>query len=206
MKASNLAIGPERTLADLAGCVASVVDACVCLTMLFVPSTRATGDWLCIILIDPIACIIIYWALYRRLDDIRPIWAELGFYLLILGTLFLTFGNVLQESASLNLQTLNYFTGNDFGILLEVLVTFTLPFGLAIYGWLIASCPPLRRWLGFMMAVQAVLLLIAFGSFAFPRLSDFASSELCAVYAVILSVSKAVWFLSPVAGSKYAGR
>jgi len=202
MKASNLAIGSERTWADLAGCVASVVDACVCLTMLFVPSTRATGDWLCIILIDPIACIIIYWALYRRLDDIRPIWAELGFYLLILGTLFLTFGNVLQESASLNLQTLNYFTGNDFGILLEVLVTFTLPFGLAIYGWLIASCPPLRRWLGFMMGVQAVLLVVAFCSFAFPRLSDFASSELCAVYAVILSVAKAVWFLSPVGSSK----
>ena len=206
MRASHLAIGSERTWADLVGCVASVVDACVCLTMLFLPSTRATGEWLCVMLIDPIACIIVYWALYRRLDDIRPIWAELGFYLLISGTLFLAFQNVLQESATLNLRTLNYFTANDFDIVLGLLVTFTLPFGLAIYGWLIASSPPLRRWLGFMMCVQAVLLLIAFGSFAFPRLSDFAIAELCAVYAVILSVSKAVWFLSPVAGSKYAGR
>ena len=104
----------------------------------------------------------------------------------------------LQESASLNLRTLNYSTANDFDFVLEPLVTFTLPFGLAIYAWLIASSPLLRRWLGFMMGVQVVLLLIAFSSFAFPRLSDFASSELCAVYAIILSVSKAVWFLSPV--------
>jgi hypothetical protein len=203
---SHLVIRSERTWADLVGCVASLVDALVCLTLLFLPRTPATGGLVCIILVDPITCIIIYSVLYRRLDNARPIWAELGFYLLISGTLFLACRNVLEESASLSLRTLNYSTANDFDIALEVLVTFTLPFGLAIYAWLIASSPPLRRWLGFMMGVQAVLLLIAFGSFDFPRLRDFVSSELFAVYAIILSVSKAAWFLSPVAGSRYAGR
>jgi hypothetical protein len=180
------------------GCVASLVDAFVCFTLLFLPTTPATVDRLCIILIDPITCIIVYSALYRRLGDSRPIWAELGFYLLISGTLFLACRNVLEESASLNLRTLNYSTANDFDFALAVLVTLTLPVGLAIYGWLIASSPPLRRWLGFMMGVQAVLLLIAFCSFAFPRLNDFVSMQLFAVYAVLLSVSKAAWFLSPV--------
>jgi hypothetical protein len=206
MRASHLAIGFERTWADLVGCVASLVDAFVCLTLLFLPSLPATGDRICVIVVDPITCIIVYWALYRRLRELRPIWAELGFYLLTTGTLFLTCRNVLEESASLNLRALNYSTANVFDIVLELLVIFTLPFGLAIYAWLIASSPPLRRWLGFMMGLQAVLLLVAFCSFAFPRLSDFASSEACAVYAVILSVSKAGWFLSPVTGPKYAGR
>jgi hypothetical protein len=39
-----------------------------------------------------------------------------------------------------------------------------------------------------MMVVQAVLLVVASGSFAFPRLRDFVSSELFAVYATIFSV------------------
>jgi hypothetical protein len=202
LTSTKLTISSGRTWADLVGCVASLVDASACLTLLFLPSTPANADRLCITLVDPITCIIVYWALYQRLNDARPIWAELGFYLLISGTLFLTCRNVLQESASLNLRTLNYSTANDFDFVLEPLVTFTLPFGLAIYAWLIASSPTLRRWLGFMMGVQVVLLLIAFSSFAFPLLSDFASSELCAVYAIILSVSKAVWFLSPVARLK----
>jgi len=199
---------PTRTgtWVDLVGCVASLVDAFVCLALLFLPSTPATVDRLCIMVVDPIACIIIYSALYRRLNNTRPIWAEVGFYLLISGTLFLACRNVLEESASLNLGTRNYSTANDFDIALEVLVTFTLPFGMAIYAWLIASSPPLRRWLGFMMGVQAVLLFIAFCSFAFPRLRDFVSSELFAAYAIILSLSKAAWFLSPVAGSRDAGR
>jgi len=202
LTSTKLTISSGRTWADLVGCVASLVDASACLTLLFLPSTPANADRLCITLVDPITCIIVYWALYQRLNDARPIWAELGFYLLISGTLFLTCRNVLQESASLNLRTLNYSTANDFDFVLEPLVTFTLPFGLAIYAWLIASSPTLRRWLGFMMGVQVVLLLIAFSSFAFPLLSDSASSELCAVYAIILSVSKAVWFLSPVARLK----
>jgi hypothetical protein len=173
-----------------------------CLTFLFLPSTPATGGRLCILLVDPVTCIIVYWALYRRLDDTKPIWAELGFYPLILGTLFLTCLNVLGESAGLNLQTLDYSTANTFHIVLELLVIFTLPLGLAIYAWLIATSPPLRRWLGFMMGVQVVLLFIALGSFAFPRLSDFVSSQLITIYAIILSFAKAAWLLSPVAGRK----
>ena len=140
--------------------------------------------------------------MYRRLVAARPKFAELGFYLVISGTLFLTGQNVLEMSARLNFFTLNYFTANGFDILLEILVTFTLPFGLAIYAWLIASSPPLRRWLGFMMGVQVLLLFVALGSFAFPRISDFVTSQLFAVYAIILSIAKAVWFLSPVTSSK----
>ena len=206
-RVENVPEGVTRpgTWADLVGCVASLVDAFVCLAMLLLPSAP-TVDRLCIMVVDAIACIIIYSALYRRLNGTRPIWAEVGFYLLISGTLFLACRNVLEESASLNLLTRNYSTANNFDIALEALAALTLPVGLAIYALLIASSPPLRRWLGFMMGVQAVLLLIAYGSFAFPRLRDLVSSELFAVYAVILSVSKAVWFLSPVVGSRYTGR
>jgi hypothetical protein len=185
-------------LADLVACVASLVDAIACLIFLFLPTIPAITGRFYIMLLDPIACIIVYWALYRRLQDTRPTWAELGFYPLILGTLFLTGQNVLEESASLKLVTLDYSTPNGFHILLEALVTFTLPVGLAIYAWLIATSPPLRRWLGFMMGMQAVLLFIGLGSFIFPHLSDFVSSQLFTVYATILSVAKAVWFLWPV--------
>jgi hypothetical protein len=191
-------VKPERTLADLVACVASIVDAFACLIFLFLPTIPAITGVFFIVLLDPIACIIVYWALYRRLEGTRPTWAELGFYPLILGTLFLTGQNVLQESASLKVVTPDYSTANWFHILLELLVTFTLPIGLAIYAWLIATSPPLRRWLGFMMGVQAVLLFIALGSLIFPRLSDFVSSQLLTVYAIILSVAKAVWFLWPV--------
>jgi hypothetical protein len=75
---------------------------------------------------------------------------------------------------------------------------FQLPVGLAIYAWLIATSPHLRRWLGVMMGVQAVLLFIALGAFIFPHLSDFVASQLFTLYAIILSVAEAVWFLSPV--------
>ena len=191
-------VKPERTLADLVACVASSVDAFACLIFLFLPTIPAIACQFCIVLLDPIACIIVYWALYRRLEDTRPTCAELGFYPLILGTLFLTGQNVLQESASLKVVTPDYSAANWFHVLLELLVTFTLPVGLAIYAWLIATSPPLRRWLGFMLGVQAVLLFIALGSLIFPRLSDFVSSQLLTVYAIILSVAKAVWFLWPV--------
>jgi hypothetical protein len=162
----------------LLGCIASVVDAFACLAFLLLPTTPATRARLYIMLfIDPLARIIGYSAMYQRLLDAKPIWAELGFYPLIFGTLLLTGQNALQESARLNFLTLNYSTANGLDFLLELLVTFTLPFGLAIYAWLIASSLPLRRWLGFMMAPQVVLLFITLGSFAFPpawRLGDFA--------------------------------
>lgn len=141
--------------------------------------------------------------MYRRLLVAKPKLAELGFYLLILGTLFLACHNVVETSARLNFFTLNYFTANAFDTVLELLVAVTLPVGLAIYAWVIASSPPLRRWLGFMLGIQVVLLLMGLGSFTFPQLSDFVSSQLLTVYAIILAVAKAVWFLSPVAGSKH---
>jgi hypothetical protein len=200
---ATIRIESERTQADLIGCASSFVDALACLTFLFLPVTPATLVGLCILLVvDPTTCIIGYWAMYRRLRDIRPKLAELGFYLLISGTVFLVCQNVVGESANLNLVALDYSTANAFNILLELLVTFTLPFGLAIYAWLIATSPPLRRWLGFMMGVQVILLFIAVGYFAFPRLNDFVSSQLFAVYAIILSFAKAAWFLSPVARPK----
>ena len=191
-------VKPERTLADLVACVASIVDGFACLIFLFLPTIPAMTGVFFIVLLDPIACIIVYWALYQRLQDTRPTWAELGFYPLVLGTLFLMGQNLLEESASLSPVTAGYSTANGFHILLALLVIFTLPVGLAIYAWLIAPSPPLRRWLGVMMGVQAVLLFIALGSFIFPHLSDFVSSQLFTVYVIILSVAKAVWFLSPV--------
>jgi hypothetical protein len=196
---ASFRIESGRTWADLIGCVACLVDAFACITFLvLLPTTPPNAGRLCLILIvDPITCILGYCAMYERLLVSRPKFAELGFYLLILGTLFLTCQNVLEVSASINFSTLSDFTANAFAIL-----TLTLPFGLAIYAWLIATSPPLRRWLGFMMGVQVVLLFIALGSFAFPRLSDFVTSQLLGVYAIILSVAKAVWFLSPVTSSK----
>ena len=187
-------------MVDLVACVASLVDAFACLIFLFLLTIPAITGRCYIMLLDLIACIIVYWALYQRLRDTRPTWAELGFYPLILGTLFLMGQNLLEESVRLSPVTPGYSTANGFHILLELLVTFTLPVGLAIYAWLIATSPPLRRWLGFMMGAQALLLFIARGSFSFvfPRLSDFVSSQLFTVYVIILSVAKAVWFLSPV--------
>ena len=200
---ASIRIGAERTQADLVGSVASFLNALACLTFLFLPVTPATLAGLCILLVvDPTTCIVGYWAMYRRLCDIRPKLAEFGLYLSILGTISLIGQNVVGESANLNLVALDYSTATAVNILLELLVTFTLPFGLAIYASLIATSPALRRWFGFMMGVQVILLFIAFGCFVFPRLSDFVSSQLFAVYAIILSFAKAAWFLSPVARPK----
>jgi hypothetical protein len=200
---ARFGVAPGRTRADLIGCIAYLVDAFVCATFLVLPATPANVGLLCIVLLaDQITCVIGYCAMYRRLLVTKPKLAELGLYLLISGTLFLACHNVLEESARLNFFTLNYSTANAFNILLEILVTFTLPVGLAIYAWLIASSPTLHRWLGFMMGVQVVLLFIALGFFAFPWLSGFVTAELITIYAIILSVAKAVWFLSPVTNSK----
>jgi hypothetical protein len=201
--AARFGVEPGRTRADLIGSIACLADAFVCTTFLFLPATPENVGLLCIVLLaDQITCIIGYCAMYRRLLVTNPKLAELGFYLLISGTLFLTCHNIVEESARLSFFTLNYSTANAFNILLEILVTSTLPVGLAIYAWLIASNLTLHRWLGFMMGVQVVLLFIALGFFAFPWLGDFMTAELITVYAIILSVAKAVWFLSPVSNSK----
>lgn len=205
--AASFHTSSERTWTDLVASIASLVDAIACLIFQVVLTTPGTGARLFImLLVDPIACILGYWVMYQRLRYTRPKLSELGFYLLILGTLFVICLSVVKESASLNLVQLDYSTASRFVILLELLVTFTVPFGLAIYAWLIATSRRLRRWLGFMLGVQVVLVLIALASFIFPALNDCVNSEVFAVLAIIPTLAKAVWFLSPADVSKSANR
>ena len=140
-----------------------------------------------------------YWAIYQRLADARPRWAELGFYPLILGTVLLIGRDVLKESARINLLTLSDSPINSLDLFLELLVILTLPLGLAIYAWLIATTPPLRRWLSFMIIPQVILVFITLGPFALPGLGVFPISRLLVLYAMILSVAKAIWLYSPLA-------
>ena len=197
----------ERTWAELSASVASLIDAIACLIFQVVLTSSGPAARLFImLLIDPIACILGYWVMYQRLRYTRPKLAELGFYFLVLGTLFVMCQCVVEESASLNLVKLDYSTASGFDALLELLVALTVPVGLAIYGWLIATSPRLRRWLGFMLGAQVVLVLTALGSFVFPELGNFVNSQLFAVLAIIPTLAKAAWFLSPVAVSKSAAR
>jgi hypothetical protein len=196
-------VEPERTRSDLIGCIASIAAGLAFLTLLILPTSPGTGTRVYILLfVDPVARMIGYWAIYQRLADIRPRWAELGFYPLILGSVLIIGRDALRESARLNLQTLGGSPINSLEVLLELLVILTLPFGLAIYAWLIATTPPLRRWLGFMIIPQVVLVFITLGPFALPNLGDFRFSRLLIVYAMILSFAKAIWMYSPVAGPK----
>jgi hypothetical protein len=114
-----------------------------------------------------------------------------------LGTLFLTCQNAVEDLASLNFLWLHGETPKEVDSFLELLVAFTTPLGLAIYAWLIGNSPSLRRWLGFMIGLQVLLFFIDLGSFRLPVLSQFVTSQLFTVYAIILSTAKAVWFLSP---------
>jgi hypothetical protein len=197
----------ERSWADVIGSVASLVDALACLTFLVLPATPASGARLCVLLLlDPITCVIGYWVMYRRLMIERPKLSELGFYLVISGTLFLVCQNVLEESAALNSSPRDYSNATEIDILLELLVTLTLPFGLAIYAWLIGRSPVLRRWLGFLIGIQVVLLFISLSSSIFPWLNDLVTSQPLNVYAIIVSLAKTAWFLWPVAGTKRAYR
>jgi hypothetical protein len=143
-----------------------------------------------------------YWAIYQRLADARPRWAELGFYPLILGTVLLIGRDALEASARINLMTLSDSPINTLDAVLELLVILTLPIGLAIYAWLIATTPPLRRWLSFMIIPQVILVFITLGPFALPSLGDFRFSRLLVFYAMILSIAKAIWLYSPVAHPK----
>ena len=194
--------GPTR--ADLIACVASLIDAVACLTFLFLQLNPASAGRLYIAsLIDPITCIIGYWVIFRRLRDAKPIMADIGISILVLGTFFLTCQNAVEELSNLKLFPVKYVSAIELDTVLELLASLTLPIGLAIFAWLIATSPPLRRWLGFMIGVQVVILVLDLGAFDIPRLSEFGT----AVYAIILSLAKAVWFLSPVSrGAKYSAR
>jgi hypothetical protein len=193
---TKLTLSSGRTRADLIACVASLVDAFACLTFLFLQVNPANVGRLYIAsLVDPVTCIIGYWVIYQRLRGARPMLADLGISILVLGTFFLTCQNAVEELGNLHLFPLQYVSAIELDTLLELFASFSLPFGLAIYAWLIATTPPLRRWLGFMIGIQVLILFADLGAFSIPRLSELGT----AVYAIILSVAKAVWFLSPVA-------
>ena len=146
-------------------------------------------------LIDPITCVIGYWVIFRRLRPTRPILADFGISILVLGTFFLTCQNAVEELGILKLFPTKYVSAVDLDTLLGLFASYTLPIGLAIYAWLIATSPLLRRWLGFMIGIQVIILFIDLSVFNMPWISEFVT----AVYAIILSLAKALWFLSPVA-------
>ena len=188
---------PRRTRADVIACIASLIDALACLTFLFMQLDPTNVSRLYIAsFIDPITCVIGYWVIFGRLRGTRPILADFGISILILGTFFLTCQNAVEELSNLKLFPAKYVSAVDLDTLLGLFASYTLPIGLAIYAWLIATSSLLRRWLGFMIGIQVVILFIDLSVFNIPRVSEFVT----AVYAVILSLAKAAWFLSPVAG------
>ena len=190
-------IAPMRTRADVIACIASLVDALACLTFLFLQLDPTNVGRLYIAsLIDPITCVIGYWVMFRRLRPTKPILADFGISILILGTFFLTCQNAVEELGVLKLFPAKYVSAVDLDTLLGLFASYTLPIGLAIYAWLIATSSFLRRWLGFMIGIQVIILFVDLSVFSMPGVSD----SVTAVYAIILSVAKAVWFLSPIAG------
>ena len=187
-------IPSRRTRADVIACIASLIDALACLTFLFLQLDPTNVSRLYIAsLIDPITCVIGYWVIFGRLRGARPILADFGISILILGTFFLTCQNAVEELGHLKLFPAKYVSAVDLDTLLGLFASYTLPIGLAIYAWLIATSSLLRRWLGFMIGIQVVILFIDLSVFNIPRVSEVVT----AVYAVILSLAKAVWFLSP---------
>jgi hypothetical protein len=86
----------RRTRADVIACVASLVDALACLTFLFLQlDPTSVGRLYIASLIDPITCVIGYWVIFGRLRSTRPILADFGISILILGTVFLTCQNAV---------------------------------------------------------------------------------------------------------------
>ena len=191
-------IESERTKVDVVACIASFVDALACL-MFLLWQTKLTNVGRCYIecIVDPVTCLIGYWGFYRRLHDTEAMLADIGLTFVVLGTLALTCQNAVEDLANLISFWLQGDTPKEVDSFLELLVAFTLPLGLAIYAWLIGSSPGLRRWLGFLIGLQVLLFLIDLGSFRLPVLSQFVTSQLFTVYAIILSTAKAIWFLWP---------
>ena len=190
-------LSSKRTRADVIACIASLVDALACLTFLFLQLDPTNLGRLYIAsLIDPITCVIGYWVMFRRLRPTKPILADFGISILILGTFFLTCQNAVEELGVLKLFPSKNVSAVDLDTLLGLFASYTLPIGLAIYAWLIATSSFLRRWLGFIIGIHVIILFVDLSVFNMPGVSD----SVTAVYAIILSVAKAVWFLSPVAG------
>ena len=196
--ATTSRIESESTKVDVVACIASFVDALACLIfLLWQTKLTNVGRSYIECIVDPVTCLIGYWGFYRRLHDTDTILADIGLGFLVLGTLFLTCQNAVEDLASLNFLWLHGETPKEVDSFLELLVAFTTPLGLAIYAWLIGNSPSLRRWLGFMIGLQVLLFFIDLGSFRLPVLSQFVTSQLFTVYAIILSTAKAIWFLSP---------
>ena len=139
--------------------------------------------------IQSLAC---YWGFYRRLHDTEAILADIGLTVLVSGTLSLSCQNAVEDLTNLNVFWQHGDAPKEFDSFLELLVAFTLPFGLAIYAWLIGNSSTLRRWLGFIIGVQVLLFFIDMGSFRLPVLSQFVTSQLFTAYAIILSTAKAI--------------
>ena len=139
--------------------------------------------------------------MFRRLRPTRPILADFGISILVLGTFLLTCQNAVEELGILKLFPAKYVSSVDLDTLLGLFASYTLPIGLAIYAWLIATSPLLRRWLGFMIGIQVIILFVDLSVLNMPWVSEFVT----AVYAIILSLAKALWFLSPEInrGSQY---
>ena len=186
-------IESERTKVDVVACIASFVDVLACLIfLLWQTKLTNVGRSYIECIVDPVTCLIGYWGFYRRLHDTEAILADIGLTFLVLGTLSLICQNAVEDLANLQGDI-----PKEVDSFLELLVAFTLPLGLAIYAWLIWSSPSLRRWLGFMIGLQVLLFFIDLGSFRLPVVSQFVTSQLFTVYAIILSTAKAIWFLSP---------
>jgi hypothetical protein len=185
----------RRTRVDVVACVASLIDALACLTFLFLRVDPENSGRLYIAsLIDPITCVIGYWVIFGHLRPARPILADFGISILILGTIFLTCQNAVEELGNLKLFPVKYVSAVDLDTLFGLFASYTLPVGLAIYAWLIATSQFLRQWLGFMIGIQVIILFVDLGVFSMPGVSELVT----AIYAIILSLAKSVWFLSPI--------
>jgi hypothetical protein len=191
---------------DFFGFVSSLTDACACLIFLFWQTNLTNVGRAAIeCVVDPIACLVGYWAIYERLRNTRPVLSEVGFYFLVLGTFFVAWENGMEVFGNLNAFSLPSVRANEAHTLLQLLGSFTLPIGLAIYAWLIASSAPRRRWLGWMLGVEVVILYMVLGSFNIPWVGEFVTSRVLTVYAIILSIAKGIWFLSSSPSSNQAG-
>jgi hypothetical protein len=62
--------------------------AFACLTFPFVEANPTSVARIYIVAVDPIACIIGYWIIHQRLHNNRPVLADIGFSILVLGTFF----------------------------------------------------------------------------------------------------------------------
>ena len=96
--ATSSRIESERTKVDVVACIASFVDALACLIfLLWQTKLTNVGRSYIECIVDPISCLIGYWGFYRRLHDTEAILADIGLTFPMLGTLFMTCQNAVEE-------------------------------------------------------------------------------------------------------------